>query len=189
MRGEKGYTQNELSEMLNISTRQLQNIEYGATDASLSTIIKLAHVFKTSVERMVCDGEGVAYPSHENLNNLPVGMHVCDTNGLILYINRTFAMTMEYDPLDVCNKMHMWDFLIDDGEKEDFKNYFTYLKEHQPRPTPYVCQKRTMSGRRILSTCHWKYIYDKKDQIIGFVGTVNFSALPDESLSKESSTK
>lgn len=50
LRKEMGYTQKEISEKLEISERQYINLEKGKSIPSLETIIKIADIYKISID-------------------------------------------------------------------------------------------------------------------------------------------
>lgn len=50
LRKEMGYTQKEISEKLEISERQYINLEKGNSKPSLETIIKIADIYKISID-------------------------------------------------------------------------------------------------------------------------------------------
>lgn len=54
LRKQRGFTQQALSVAVGMSTRNLQDIEYGKVDPSLSSFIRLATVLQVSLDDLAC---------------------------------------------------------------------------------------------------------------------------------------
>jgi len=57
LREEKGMTQDELAEKLNVTRQAVSNWETGKTQPDIETLTKLAEIFDVSVERIIYGSE------------------------------------------------------------------------------------------------------------------------------------
>ncbi|MFS0577235.1 helix-turn-helix transcriptional regulator [Sporosarcina sp. 179-K 3D1 HS] len=57
-RMEKGWTQDELAEKLNVSRQTIISLEKGRYNPSLTLAFKIAKVFQSSIEDIFIPGEG-----------------------------------------------------------------------------------------------------------------------------------
>ena len=53
LRENKGYTQNQIAKLLQVSIRQYQRYEYGTSDPTREVLIKLADYFDVSLDYLV----------------------------------------------------------------------------------------------------------------------------------------
>lgn len=68
LREEKGMTQDELAEKLNVTRQAVSNWETGRTQPDIETLTKLAEVFDVSVERIIYGSERKERIVHVNRN-------------------------------------------------------------------------------------------------------------------------
>jgi len=68
LRKEKGMTQDELAEKLNVTRQAVSNWETGRTQPDIETLTKLAGVFDVSVERIIYGSERKERIVHVNRN-------------------------------------------------------------------------------------------------------------------------
>lgn len=171
LRGAHNLTQKELSEALNISLRNLQNIEHGKADPCLSLVKKVTDFFDISISSFF-EKKTLCPSTLTYLDFLSVGIQVSSKEGLVLYQNNACYRFTGYTRAETCNKMYLWDFIEDKKEKEDIKVYLNYLLDYQPRPTPYISTTLTKNGERIRFYDNWNYIYDNQKNVIGFISNI-----------------
>ena len=68
LREEKGMTQEELAEKLNVTRQAVSNWETGRTQPDIETLTRLAEVFDVSVERIIYGSERKERIVHVNRN-------------------------------------------------------------------------------------------------------------------------
>ena len=61
----------------------------------------------------------------------------------------------------------IWDFLVDDVQREKMKAYFAKLVAEQPQPEPYISESLTKDGRRIHVRSDWSYIRSQTGHLLG----------------------
>lgn len=62
LRVERNLTQEQMGEMLNLSTSAYCKIEYGETDLTLTRLNKIAEIFKISAAELFCKIDGSRHP-------------------------------------------------------------------------------------------------------------------------------
>lgn len=172
LRKTRKLTQRELAELLGITVRHMQNIEYGQVDVSVDFVSKLASVFDVQPNIILCDcpeeEEG-----RQNLNELPTGIQYSDTQGLITYCNERATYFYGYAAEDVIGKKYVWEFVKRKEEVQELKEYLQHLLAERPEPTPYKTVNKTKTNGDIPVQCNWNYVLNDEGEVIGFITSLS----------------
>ncbi len=101
----------------------------------------------------------------------PHGIQENDVNGVITLSNPAHARMLGYEVEDLVGT-YIWDVLETEEERNNFKNYFNYLLEVQPPPTPFTSTNQTKNGSTINVRVDWDYKLDDHGNIAGFISVV-----------------
>jgi transcriptional regulator with XRE-family HTH domain len=104
LRKYSSLTQKQLADMAQISLRQYQSIEQAKSDLKISTLEKLSLALKIdATDLLICwdkfnGGKNIKIEQRDfslsPLDDLPVGIQVCDRDGLFLYANKAAQALM-----------------------------------------------------------------------------------------------
>ena len=171
-------TQQNLSDRSGVSLRQIQNIEAASGDVKLSTVAKLCRSLNIETEILLSSSRQVskiAYQCFKAINDKhAVPIQISGADGLVIYINPACEEIQGYRSEEVCGgNFYVWDFLYDEGDKQDLKNYFNYLIKEKPTPSPYIAKNRKKDGSLINVNIEWDYIFDRDKNIIGFYSKIH----------------
>lgn len=115
------------------------------------------------------------------LHAIPHGVQENDLNGTITYSNTAHHRMLGYEPGEIVGKK-IWDLNHShDGrddpneqcEREALKQYFAYLVNEQPAPTPYVCYSRRKDGSALPTQVDWTYQRDADGNLTGFASIIS----------------
>jgi len=101
----------------------------------------------------------------------PYGIEESDVSGLITFSNKAHHRILGYEEGEL-NGKYIWDFFVDDDEKEESKAYLARLVSEQPMPSQYFSRNCTKDGRIIEVQVDWNYRYDTQGQLVGFVSII-----------------
>ncbi len=168
LRAEFKLSQEQVAQKLEVSVRHIQNIEYGQVDIPITKLQLLADLFKTTVSNLV------DYSNFERISNcpfdeLPVGVHMSNAEGKIIFSNDTSTRLHGYTKEEVWGKKYIWDFISSNSAKEDMQSYLTYLRTERPEPKSYVHKLITKDGKNREFVHDWKYIHNRDREVIGFL--------------------
>ena len=120
LRHEKGYTQKQLAEKMNISDRTVSKWERGAGCPDISVVVQLADILGVSVEKILSGKEDEEQMKNGgNLKNIKFavckecGNIITSTGGTVLQ-----CCGRKLEPLNenVCDDAHTPDICIADGD-------------------------------------------------------------------------
>jgi len=106
------------------------------------------------------------------LETLPYGVQENDINGKILYSNSAHSSILGRQKNAIAGH-YIWDFQVNEVEKNKTKELLKYLVQEQPEPTPYVLKNITADGRTVVLQINWEYLRDKDGVLIGFISVVS----------------
>lgn len=144
LRKEKGYTQQQLAELLNVSTKTISKWETAAGYPDISMITKLAQVLNTTSEQLLQGDLPKVFQNGENMKR--VQFYQCDICGNLLSStgNATVSccghklMPLKVQPMDEFHMMHIEE--LDDDSFIAFAHNMT--KTHYIRFVAWVSYDR-----------------------------------------------
>ena len=144
LRKEKGYTQQQLAELLNVSTKTISKWETAAGYPDISMIIKLAQVLNTTSEQLLQGDLPKVFQNGENMKR--VQFYQCDICGNLLSStgNATVSccghklVPLKVQPMDEFHMMHIEE--LDDDSFIAFAHNMT--KTHYIRFIAWVSYDR-----------------------------------------------
>jgi len=187
-------TQTELAKKARLSLRHIQDIEAGKVDIRISTLEALASALNVKAYQLICIeppksiiqktlfSKNYESPLKPNstlltpycaLDEMDLALQICDTEGLILYINAKASEIRGATRDQVAQKYYLWDFLCTHKEKEDLKKYLKFIIKEQPIPTPYINKNKTLRGETFFVKVDWSFLKDKKGKVKGFFSVFN----------------
>jgi len=149
LRKEKGYTQQQLAEMLNVSAKTISKWETAAGYPDISMITKLAQVLNTTSEQLLQGDLPKVFQNGENMKR--VQFYQCDVCGNLLSStgNATVSccgrklLPLKVQSMDECHVMHIEEF--DDDSFITFTHDMT--KMHYIRFVAWASYDRIMLVR------------------------------------------
>lgn len=119
LRHEKGYTQKQLAELMNISDRTVSKWERGAGCPDISVIVQLADILGVSVEKILSGKEEEKMKNGSNLRNIKFA--VCGECGNIITSTGDSVLQCcgrKLEPLkeQACDEAHTPDISVTDGD-------------------------------------------------------------------------
>ena len=144
LRKEKGYTQQQLAELLNVSTKTISKWETAAGYPDISMITKLAQVLNTTIEQLLQGDLPKVFQNGENMKR--VQFYQCDICGNLLSStgNATVSccghklVPLKVQPMDEFHMMHIEE--LDDDSFIAFAHNMT--KTHYIRFVAWVSYDR-----------------------------------------------
>lgn len=101
----------------------------------------------------------------------PHGIQENDMNGLITLSNPAHTRMHGYEDSALVGK-YIWDMAASEEDRNNTINYFKYLVEVQPPPTPYISKDRTKNGNVINVRIDWDYKRDEQGSVVGFISVI-----------------
>jgi len=149
LRTEKGYTQQQLAELLNVSAKTISKWETAAGYPDISMITKLAQVLNTTSEQLLQGDLPKVFQNGETMKH--VQFYQCDVCGNLLTStgNATISccghklLPLKAQPMDEFHMMHIEEF--DDDSFITFTHDMTKL--HYIRFVAWVSYDRIMLVR------------------------------------------
>jgi PAS domain S-box-containing protein len=166
LRNSLGLSQSAFADALEISTRHLQNLEYGQSELTLTNLKRIKDVFNYNPLKLLSP-----LSHHDSvlpIEQIEVPLQISNTEGLILYENEACCRLRGYSQQEICGKMYIWDFIINEREKQDLMDYLKYLIENKPTPRPWISKNKTKNGDFISVRVNWHYILDHEGKVEGF---------------------
>ncbi|MCG8552543.1 MAG: PAS domain-containing protein, partial [Desulfobacterales bacterium] len=102
------------------------------------------------------------------VNTAPFGIQLTDLEGKIVYSNPAHHHIQGYEP-DQLSGMYLWDLTVDDGHRDQIREYYENIIAKEPEPTMYEVREKTRDGREIDVQINWDYIRNEKDKITGII--------------------
>jgi PAS domain S-box-containing protein len=102
----------------------------------------------------------------------PLGIHVCDTQGRIVYVNPSQAAITGYSREDLVGT-YIWDRIPAGPTRDALPSYLQRLLHEQPVPAPFFAKNLRKNGELFDARVDWNYLRDPQGEIIGFVSIVS----------------
>lgn len=159
-----GLTQQSISEALDISLRQYQNLELGKSEPSFGFVLKLNKVLKVPLNYFnpIVEDDWCPY-----LDNLHDAIQISNTKAVITYGNTSYAELIGRTKKEFFGKS-FFDFNAHQEGVEDLRTYLDYLIEKKPIPSPYVGVIKHKNGHNIEVEINWNYLFSPVGDILGF---------------------
>ena len=106
------------------------------------------------------------------LNTLPHGILECDSQGIITYSNSAYHALMGLEPDEITSRP-VWEMYASTDDQIEVQQYFKYLLEEQPLPTPYTAKHYKSDGQNLLLTVVWDYQRDNTGQLTGLISVIS----------------
>ena len=98
----------------------------------------------------------------------PLGIHECDTNGRITFVNPSQERITGYTADELVGT-YIWDRIEPGPQKESLPVYLKHLVSEQPPPTPFVARNIRKNGELYDIRVDWNYKRNPQGQVTGFV--------------------
>jgi PAS domain S-box-containing protein len=105
------------------------------------------------------------------LQVVPLGIHQCDTQGRITFVNPSQEAITGYTADELVGTF-VWDRMPLGPERDFLPEYFRYLVTEQPAPTPYFAVNVRRDGEVFDVRVDWNYLRNSKGELTGFVSIV-----------------
>lgn len=105
------------------------------------------------------------------LQAAPLGIHECDTEGRITFVNPSQETITGYTADEVLGK-YIWDRMEPGPERDSMPAYLKHLVSVQPPPTPFIVKNIRKDGEPFDIRADWNYKRDPQGQVTGFVFVV-----------------
>ncbi|MFZ1935642.1 MAG: PAS domain S-box protein [Thermoguttaceae bacterium] len=106
------------------------------------------------------------------LEVVPLGIHVCDTEGRIILVNAAQEAVTGY-AADELLGTHVWDRMERVSEKGAEAARLRSLAADQPVPSPYFSRNVRKNGEVYDVRIDWNYRRNSRGQIVGFVSIIS----------------
>jgi PAS domain S-box-containing protein len=106
------------------------------------------------------------------LHAAPVGIHECDTEGRITFVNASQEKITGYTADELVGT-YIWDRLAPGIGRESLVAYFRHLVSVQPPPIPFVGKNIRKNGEVFDARVDWNYKRDAQGRVTGFVSIVS----------------
>ena len=101
----------------------------------------------------------------------PHGIQENDLSGRITFSNKAHCNMLGHDQGALVGK-YIWEFHINEEEREGLRQYMKVLIKDQPPPTPYETKNITKDGKFIDVQTDWNYKRDSNGKLIGFISII-----------------
>ncbi len=102
----------------------------------------------------------------------PLGIHECDTNGQITFVNPSQERITGYTE-DQLVGTYIWDWIEPGPQKDSLPAYLKHLVSEQPPPTPFVTRNTRKNGEVYDIRVDWNYKRNPQGQVTGFVSIIS----------------
>ena len=102
----------------------------------------------------------------------PLGIHECDTEGRITFVNPSQEAITGYTAEELLGS-YVWDRIVPGPDKDSLPAYLKHLVSEQPPPTPYVSKNIRKNGELFDARVDWNYKRTPQRQVMGFVCIVS----------------
>jgi two-component system cell cycle sensor histidine kinase/response regulator CckA len=106
------------------------------------------------------------------VETIPHGIHEINREGITTFVNSSQARALGYSVESMIGES-MLNLLPSDEDRKRFRNFFNYLIEVQPKPTPWFGKDVTKDGRIRDLRVDWNYKRDRNGNITGFVTLIS----------------
>ncbi len=105
------------------------------------------------------------------LEDLDLGIEEIDVFGTILYGNKVYHKQYGYENEELIGKS-IFEMIPTGKEKEELRNYLSFLVNDRPPLTPYFGEKITKNGQIINVEIAWNYKFDDAGKLTGFISII-----------------
>ena len=98
----------------------------------------------------------------------PLGIHECDTDGRITFVNPCQERFTGY-PADELVGTYIWDRMEPGPQKDSLPVYLKQLVSEQPPPAPFVARNIRKNGELYDIRVDWNYERNRQGQVTGFL--------------------
>ena len=102
------------------------------------------------------------------LKMAPLGIHECDTDGRITFVNPCQERITGYTADELVGT-YIWDRIEPGSQKESMPDYLKHLVSEQPLPSPFVAKNIRKNGELYDIRVDWNYKRNPQEQVTGFV--------------------
>ncbi len=102
----------------------------------------------------------------------PFGIHECDTNGRITFVNPSHERVSGFSAKEL-QGTYIWDRIEPGPQKESLPAYLKQLVSNQPPPIPYAARNIRKNGERYDVRIDWNYKRNAEGQVTGFLCIVS----------------
>jgi PAS domain S-box-containing protein len=102
------------------------------------------------------------------LKMAPLGIHECDTDGRIIFVNPCQERITGYTAEELIGT-YIWDRIEPGPQKESLPDYLKHLVSEQPAPIPFVARNIRKNGELYEIRVDWNYKRNPQEQVTGFV--------------------
>jgi PAS domain S-box-containing protein len=106
------------------------------------------------------------------LESAPLGIHECDIEGRITFVNSSHEATTGYSADELLGT-YIWDRIEPGPQRDALPAYLKRLVAEPSRPEPYICRNVKKSGEVFDVRVDWNYKRDSQGDIVGFVSMVS----------------
>lgn len=106
------------------------------------------------------------------LDTIPSGIQENDLEGRITYGNPGLHKILGY-PRGTLIGHYIWDFQLNEHDRQQMQNYFFYLVRHQPQPETLISRYQSLSGKECVLEISWDYQRDNQGELTGFISVIS----------------
>ena len=94
----------------------------------------------------------------------PLGIQISDCEGRITFSNTSHQQIHGLPEGEIVGKF-IWDFIIDEEEKEKLQEQYQFIIEEQPKPEPYFTVNKTSDGSDTHIRVDWNYLRNTHGEV------------------------
>ncbi len=102
----------------------------------------------------------------------PLGIHKCDTEGRITYVNPSQEAITGFTAHELVGK-YIWDLLPLGPERDGLPAYLRQLVSEQPAPTSFYAKNVKKNGEVFDVRVDWNYLRNSQGEVTGFASIVS----------------
>lgn len=106
------------------------------------------------------------------LSAIPLGIHECDPEGRITFVNPAQEAITGYSAEELVGT-YAWDRIVPGPEKDSLPTCLQRLVAEQPPPKPYLSKNIRKNGEVFDAHIDWNYKRDARGQVTGFATIVS----------------
>ncbi len=106
------------------------------------------------------------------LNMAPLGIHECDTEGRITFVNPSQEAITGYTADELLGT-YIWDRIEPGPERDSLSANLKHLVVEQPPPTPFFAKNIRKNGEVFDVRIDWNYKRNQQGQVTGFICIVS----------------
>jgi PAS domain S-box-containing protein len=105
------------------------------------------------------------------VETIPHGIQESDLDGKIIFSNKAHSAIHGCEEGELLGKA-VWELTRNGADRERLRNYYKYLVESRPSPSPFFTQDLTKDGNIIDVQVDWDYQYDEFGNLTGIVSVI-----------------